>query len=506
MSRVGAGLVGIDPSGTTRAAPRAHPDRAAGERAPRARRHAGRLRPHLDRAGRAPPRPAAARVRRRAAAARLRTRRGAGPRPAAARWSAGSRWTRPSSTSATTDGAAGRAGDRLRPGRRRRADRRRLGRLGRHDRARDRHRASAPGSHRHGRRVPACGAVAMSDPRRRHRRRAELRARGLAGLGGRRWPAALRPGAYDVVRLTIGRDGTWRDARAAADRAGRGGRGAARLRRRVPGAARTARRGRHAGGALRPRRRAVRRLGGAAPARWRWTSGPPSWSRDAVGHRDRRRACCSRAATAPTYAWTHPVVVKPVAAGSSHGVLAGPARADELRAALAAALALDDRVLVEDVVVGPRDRRRRARPARRQPRRARPPWRSWSTASSTTTTSTTAAPSSGCPPPLADAERKALEDAALAMYDALGCCGRRPGRLLPHRRRAGAQRGQHDAGLHRAVAGAARCSRPPGCRTPTCSTCWCATRSSPSDIVRDTAREHPDRGAGPAARARRSGW
>jgi D-alanine-D-alanine ligase len=56
-------------------------------------------------------------------------------------------------------------------------------------------------------------------------------------------------------------------------------------------------------------------------------------------------------ASRAAYAWTHPVVVKPVAAGSSHGVSL-VADAAGLDAALAAAFALDDRVLVEDVVVG----------------------------------------------------------------------------------------------------------------------------------------------------------
>jgi D-alanine-D-alanine ligase len=57
------------------------------------------------------------------------------------------------------------------------------------------------------------------------------------------------------------------------------------------------------------------------------------------------------AATAASYLWTRPVVVKPVAAGSSRGVnLVGePA---QLPGALAAALALDDRVLAEDVITG----------------------------------------------------------------------------------------------------------------------------------------------------------
>ncbi|HWM74510.1 MAG TPA: D-alanine--D-alanine ligase [Nocardioides sp.] len=57
------------------------------------------------------------------------------------------------------------------------------------------------------------------------------------------------------------------------------------------------------------------------------------------------------AATAPSYPWTHPVVVKPVTTGSSYGV--GLARDPaELGPALEAALALDARVLVEDVVQG----------------------------------------------------------------------------------------------------------------------------------------------------------
>ena len=57
------------------------------------------------------------------------------------------------------------------------------------------------------------------------------------------------------------------------------------------------------------------------------------------------------AATAASYSWTHPVVVKPVAAGSSRGVtLVGDAAG--IGPALDAALAHDSRVLVEDVVDG----------------------------------------------------------------------------------------------------------------------------------------------------------
>ncbi|WKN47643.1 D-alanine--D-alanine ligase [Nocardioides sp. Arc9.136] len=55
--------------------------------------------------------------------------------------------------------------------------------------------------------------------------------------------------------------------------------------------------------------------------------------------------------TAATLAWTGPVVVKPVAAGSSHGVTL-VRTPDRLAPALDAALALDGRVLVEEVVDG----------------------------------------------------------------------------------------------------------------------------------------------------------
>ena len=49
--------------------------------------------------------------------------------------------------------------------------------------------------------------------------------------------------------------------------------------------------------------------------------------------------------------------------------------------------------------------------------------------------------------------------------------------------RPGAQRGQHDARLHRAVAGARRCSPPPARRTPSCWTCWSATRSRAAPLT-----------------------
>ncbi|GAA1914281.1 D-alanine--D-alanine ligase family protein [Nocardioides hwasunensis] len=127
------------------------------------------------------------------------------------------------------------------------------------------------------------------------------------------------------------------------------------------------------------------------------------------------------AATASTYAWTHPVVVKPVAAGSSHGVtLVGEAA--ELPDALAAALALDDRILVEDVVVGREidvavlgtaDGARVVSPALEI---VVDGWFDYD-----------AKYGGGAdfrvPAVMDDVDRKGLEGAALAVYDALGCAG-----------------------------------------------------------------------------------
>ncbi len=128
-------------------------------------------------------------------------------------------------------------------------------------------------------------------------------------------------------------------------------------------------------------------------------------------------------ATAATVAFAHPVVVKPVAAGSSHGVSMVREEAD-LDKALEAAFAVDDRVLVEDVVagreidlavIGHPDGTRTVPPALE-----------------------IVVPETGIfdldskydgsaqfriPAPVTDAQREALERAAVAVYDALGCEG-----------------------------------------------------------------------------------
>ncbi|SDC38661.1 D-alanine--D-alanine ligase family protein [Nocardioides lianchengensis] len=126
------------------------------------------------------------------------------------------------------------------------------------------------------------------------------------------------------------------------------------------------------------------------------------------------------AATAAAYRFTHPVVVKPVAAGSSHGVSL-VRTAEELAPALAAALALDDRVLVEELLVG----------------------REIDVAVLRTRDGLVVSPALEIvvdglfdfdakyggsadfrvPAALEDPDRKALEDAAVAVYDALGCAG-----------------------------------------------------------------------------------
>jgi D-alanine-D-alanine ligase len=126
-------------------------------------------------------------------------------------------------------------------------------------------------------------------------------------------------------------------------------------------------------------------------------------------------------ATAPTYTWSHPVVVKPVAAGSSHGVSL-VAKADELPAALALALALDDRVLVEDLVVGREiDVAVLANPD--GSRTCSPTLEIVIDGLFDFDTKYDGSADFRIPADLDDVDRKALEEAAVATYDALGCAG-----------------------------------------------------------------------------------
>ncbi|MEJ7833327.1 MAG: D-alanine--D-alanine ligase [Nocardioides sp.] len=126
-------------------------------------------------------------------------------------------------------------------------------------------------------------------------------------------------------------------------------------------------------------------------------------------------------ATAAHHVWTHPVVVKPVAGGSSLGVtLAGAAEA--LGPSLAAALAVDDRVLVEDVVVAREvDVAVLGRPD--GSRLVAPALEIVMDGIFDHQTKYAGGADFRVPAALTEAEVKALEDAAVAMYDALGCRG-----------------------------------------------------------------------------------
>lgn len=125
--------------------------------------------------------------------------------------------------------------------------------------------------------------------------------------------------------------------------------------------------------------------------------------------------------TSPSYAWTHPVVVKPVASGSSHGVsLVRDAAA--LPAALAAAFAVDQRVLVEDLVVGREvDLAVLGHPD--GSRTVAPALEIVVDGVFDLDTKYDGSAEFRVPAVLPASDREALERAALAMYDALGCAG-----------------------------------------------------------------------------------
>jgi len=125
--------------------------------------------------------------------------------------------------------------------------------------------------------------------------------------------------------------------------------------------------------------------------------------------------------SAHAYAYDHPVVVKPVAAGSSHGVTMVRAAGD-LPAALAAAFALDDRVLVEDVVAGREvDVAVLGRPD--GSRVVAPALEIVVDGIFDTAAKYDGSAEFRIPADLGDAERAGLEAAAVEVYDALGCAG-----------------------------------------------------------------------------------
>jgi D-alanine-D-alanine ligase len=230
---------------------------------------------------------------------------------------------------------------------------------------------------------------------------------------------ALDPASCDVVRLTIGREGTWRDR----GRRPMGLAGVGQILRGCDVVFPVVHGPRGEDGTL----AALCELAGlayvgsgvgaGAVAMDKWTT---KLVANAVGIATAPGRLVT-AATADLETWSSPVVVKPVAAGSSLGValVRDPAA---LRPALDAALALDSRALVEDVVVG---REIDIAVLRRAD-------------GSLLTSPTLEIVVDGLfdyrtkyggradfriPAALEGRETKALEDAAVAVYTALGCSG-----------------------------------------------------------------------------------
>jgi D-alanine-D-alanine ligase len=126
-------------------------------------------------------------------------------------------------------------------------------------------------------------------------------------------------------------------------------------------------------------------------------------------------------ATDPAYSFSHAVVVKPVAAGSSQGVsLVGAA--DALPSALARAFDYDDRVLIEDVVEGREiDIAVLGRPD--GTRLIAPALEIVADGIFDFATKYGGSADFRVPARLTDIQRESLEQAAIGMYDALGCAG-----------------------------------------------------------------------------------
>ena len=231
--------------------------------------------------------------------------------------------------------------------------------------------------------------------------------------------AALDPTTYDVVPLTIGRDGTWRD---------RGLRpiglcGAAQVLRGCDVAFPVVHGPRGEDGAL----AALCELAGIAYVGSGIRPGAlamDKWATKLVANAVGIATTPGRLVTPATAAherWTHPVVVKPVAAGSSQGVslVADPGA---LRPALDAALALDSRALVEDLVVG---REIDVAVLRRADGSLLVPPALEIAADGLFDYDAKYGGHADfrIPAPLDEVDTKALEDAARSAYDALGCSG-----------------------------------------------------------------------------------
>jgi D-alanine-D-alanine ligase len=231
--------------------------------------------------------------------------------------------------------------------------------------------------------------------------------------------AALDRTSYDVVPLTIGPDGTWRD---------RGGRpmglaGVAQVLRGCEVAFPLVHGPRGEDGTLAALceiaglRYVGSGIGAGALAMDKWAT---KLVAGALGIATAPGRLVT-AGTAHLVPWTAPVVVKPVAAGSSRGVsLVRDAQA--LGPALEAALALGTRVLLEDVVAG---REVDVAVLRRADGSllVSPPLEIVVDGLFDYDAKYGGHADFRLPADLDDRDTKALEDAALAMYDALGCSG-----------------------------------------------------------------------------------
>jgi D-alanine-D-alanine ligase len=228
---------------------------------------------------------------------------------------------------------------------------------------------------------------------------------------------ALSPASYDVVRLTIGRDGQWFDGHGGAV----GLAGAVTILQGCDVVLPVVHGTRGEDGTL----AALCELAGVpyvgsgvragALAMDKWTT---KLVAEAVGI---GTASGVLVTSHDPLTWRGPVVVKPVAAGSSHGVSLVHTP-DELQPALAKALALDDRAMVEELVVG----REIDLAVLRRPdgtRAVGPALEIVVDELFDTETKYDGSADFRLPADLDDVQRKELEDAALTMYDALGCAG-----------------------------------------------------------------------------------
>ncbi len=231
--------------------------------------------------------------------------------------------------------------------------------------------------------------------------------------------AGLDPTAYTVVPLTIGRDGTWRD---------RGARpmtlaGAAQILRGCDVAFPMVHGPRGEDGTL----AALCELAGLPYVGSGVAAGALAMDKaatkliaDSLGIATAAGRLVT-AATADLCPWTGPVVVKPVAAGSSRGVSL-VTEPEELAGALRSALAIDSRVLVEQVVTGREVDvavLRRADGSLMVP----PALEIVGDGVFDYDAKYGGHADLRVPASLTEPERKALEDAAVAAYDALGCAG-----------------------------------------------------------------------------------